>query len=288
MIQERPWDFMVKDTHSRDWTEGMGAMITVAFFCGGIAGGLYLYSLYLNNFWGMFIGWTFALAMGISDLVHLHNKSILWKIALRPNSSWISRGFLFVILFIGSAAIQMTLTRWFPGTGAETAFRVIAGLLALGVASYSGFVVSYISGIKFWHSTVMPVLFIVAGLTGGAAIILVINSVTGSAQFDAARNFTMAMLGLYTMIIAMHLWISTYNSATARNSVMEVVRGNLAGIFWSVIVGAGIVIPLLLVGFSGPGLPVLLVVNAVCVLAGNLALRYVILKAGRYSSLLPD
>ncbi len=288
MIQERPWDFMVKDTHSRDWTEGMGAMITVAFFCGGVAGGLYLYSLYLNNLWGMFIGWTFALAMGMFDFSHLKNKKILWKIALRPNSSWISRGFLFVILFIGVAAIQMSLTRWFPGTAAETAFKAIAGLTAFGVASYSGFVVSYISGVKFWHSTVMPVLFIAAGLTGGAAIILVIYSITGSAHYDSVRNFTLAMLGLYTMIIGIHLWISTYNSATARNSVMEIVRGNLAGIFWSLIVGAGITVPLFLTFFSGSGLTVLLAFNALFILAGNLALRYVILRAGRYSSLLLD
>jgi formate-dependent nitrite reductase membrane component NrfD len=288
MLQERPWDFMVKDTHSRDWTEGMGAMITVAFFCGGIAGGLYLYSLYLNNLWGMFIGWVFALAMGMFDFIHLKNKKILWKIATRPNSSWISRGFLFVILFIGTAAIQMALTFWSPSIPLETAFKVISGIMAVGVASYSGFVVSYISGVKFWHSTVMPLLFIVAGLTGGAAIILVIYSITGSVHYDAVRNFTLAMLGLYTAVIAVHLWISTYNSSTARNSVMEIVRGNLGGIFWSIVIGAGIVVPLVLTAFSGPDLTIMLAGNALFVLAGNLALRYVILRAGRYSSLLPQ
>ena len=54
-MQQKPWDFMAKDTPSRDWTKGLGSLITVAFFCGGIAGGLYLYSLYTNNLWGMFI-----------------------------------------------------------------------------------------------------------------------------------------------------------------------------------------------------------------------------------------
>lgn|SRR4030042_860211 len=287
MTKDKPWDFMVKDTPSRDWTEGMGVLIIIAFFFGGIAGGLYLYSLYSNNLWGMFIGWTFALAMGIFDMMHLHKKKIFWRMVLRPNSSWISRGFLFVTLFIGGAAIQMALMYWFPGNVMENAFKVIAGIMALGVATYSGFVVSYVSSIKFWHSAVMPILFIVAGLAGGAAIILLINSLTGSAQSDTVKNFTLSMLGLYAVIIAAHLWISTYNSSSARNSVMTIIRGNLAVVFWLVIVAIGIVVPMLLISLISSALLFLLIINAICILTGNLALRYVILKAGRYSPLLP-
>lgn len=286
-MRERPWDFMAKDTPSRDWTRGLGALITVAFFCGGIAGGLYLYSLYLNNLWGMFIGWTFALAMGIFDLIHLHNKKMVWKMMMRPSSSWISRGLLFVLLFIGSAAIQMALTHWFPGSALETVFKVIAGIAALGVATYSGFVVSYVSSVKFWHSAVMPILFIAAGLAGGASIILLIISFDGAVLFAASKNFAMAILAVYAIIIALHLWISTYNSKTARNSVMTIVRGDSAIMFWLVVVLMGIAVPMALIPFMSLKSPALPVVNAAFVLAGNLALRYVILKAGRYSSLLP-
>jgi formate-dependent nitrite reductase membrane component NrfD len=283
----QPWDFMTKDTPSRDWSEGMGALIGIAFFCGGIAGGLYLLSLYFNNMWGMFIGWLFALGMGLFDMAHLGNKAIVWRIALRPGSSWISRGFLLVVLFIGSAAIQMALTYWAPGTFPETVFKVIAAITALGVAAYSGFVVSYVSCIKFWHSAIMPVLFIIAGLTGGSAILLVVNSVTGSIPFSSLQHFNLSIMLAYIIIIASHLWISTYNSSTAHNSVRTIVRGSLAGIFWLVIVLFGIGVPLVLVSIAGPGSLVLLTFSAVCVLAGNLALRYIILKAGMYPSLLP-
>jgi len=288
MQQYKPWDFMAKDTPSRDWTEGLGALITVAFFCGGIAGGLYLYSLYINNLWGMFIGWTFALAMGVFDLIHLHNKKSVWKMVMRPNSSWISRGLLFVILFIGSGAIAMAVTHWFPGISMGMVFKVISGIMALGVATYSGFVVSYVSSVKFWHSAVMPVLFIAAGLAGGAAIILVIISFDGAVLFAATKTFTMSILAVYATIIALHLWISTYNSATAKRSVMTMINGDLALIFWGVIVIAGIVLPMALIPLMSLKSPALPAVNAACVLAGNLALRYVILKAGRYPSLLPE
>jgi formate-dependent nitrite reductase membrane component NrfD len=282
----KPWDFMVKDTPSRDWAEGSGALIAVAFFCGGTAGGLYLLSLYFNNLWGMFIGWLFAIGMGLFDIGHLGNKAIAWRIALRPKSSWISRGLLFVMSFIGFAAIQMALTYWAPGTGAEFFFRVLAGIAALGVATYSGFVISYVSCIKFWHSAIMPVLFIVAGLTCGTSILMVIYSVTGHANFSTIRTFSLFVIPVNIIIVAMHLWISTYNSSTALNSVKTIVTGSLAWIFWLVVVLIGSVIPIVIVLVIDAGSQSLLILNAVLILAGNLALRYTILKAGMYPSLL--
>jgi formate-dependent nitrite reductase membrane component NrfD len=287
-MKAQPWEYLVKDTPSRDWTEGSGALIAVAFFFGGTAGGLYLLSLYYNNLWGMFVAWLFALGMGLFDMAHLGNKAIAWRIALRPRSSWISRGLLFVISFIGFGAIQMALTHWAPGTPAEVVFKVLAGIMALGVATYSGFVISYVSCIKFWHSAIMPVLFIVAGLTCGTGILMVVYSITGPAEFSAIRTFSLYIIPANIIIVAMHLWISTYNSSTALNSVKTIVSGSLALIFWLVVVVIGSAIPIVITLIADAGSQVLLIVNALFILTGNLALRYTILKAGMYPSLLPD
>ena len=287
MQQSQPWDFMVKDTPATHWAEGSGSLIAFAFFCGGVAGGLYLTSLYFNNLIGMLVAWIFALGMGLFDMAHLNNKAIVWRMASRPNSSWISRGFLFVIFFIGAAAIQMALTFWAPGTPWEIVFKIIAGFMALGVAMYSGFVVSYVNCIKFWNSTIMPVLFVIAGLAAGASILLAVASLTGFAQFAEVRIFAVAVLVVYAVIIALHLWVSTYNSTAAHNSVISVVRGNLAALFWSATIFIGIIIPLAVMMLADSGFQALLIANVVCILAGNLALRYIILKAGRYTSLLP-
>ena len=287
-MQVQPWDYMVKDTPARDWSEGMGTLIGFAFFCGGVAGGLYLISLYFGSLPGMFVGWLFALAMGIFDMAHLHKKSMVWRIAMRPNSSWISRGFLLVTLFIGAAAIQMAITNWAPGTAIETVFKVIAGIGAFGVATYSGFVLSYVNSVKIWNSTIMPILFIIAGLVGGAAILLVINGMSGAAGFATVKGMTIGVLAAYAVFVALHLWVSSYNGSTGSRSVREIVKGSLARIFWLVIVGVGIVVPLIITIVADAGLPALLIVNAVLILAGTLAFRYTILKAGMYRSLLPD
>jgi formate-dependent nitrite reductase membrane component NrfD len=281
-----PWDFMTKDTPSKDWSHGSGIFIALAFFFGGVAGGLYLISLYFNSLLGMFIAFLFAACMGLSDMAHLGNKFIVWRIALRPGSSWISRGFLFVMLFLGSAAIQMAITKWAPGTVPETLFKVIAGIGAFGVAVYSGFVVSYVSSIKFWSSGIMPVLFIVAGITGGASILMASNAFTADITFTTLRNVAAIALVVYAIIISGHLWISTYSSSTARHSVKTVVAGELALLFWGVIVLIGIVAPLIITLTAKEGSQALFIVSAVCVLAGNLGMRYAILRAGMYPSLI--
>ena len=186
-MQARPWEFGVKESPAREWSEGMGSLIAVAMFLGGIAGGLYIASLYFNNVWGMLVAWVFAAGMGVFDMAHLSRKERVWRIAFRPNSSWISRGFIFVILFLGAAGIQLLInvTSGNPASvgAADMFFRVIAGILGFGVMIYSGFVVSYVNGIKFWNTAMMPVLVVVGGLAGGSAVLLAIGAYSSGVAF---------------------------------------------------------------------------------------------------------
>jgi polysulfide reductase chain C len=287
-MQVRPWEFGVKEAPAREWSEGMGALIAVAMFLGGIAGGLYLASLYFDNLWGMFIAWIFAMGMGLFDMAHLSKPTRFWRIAFRAGSSWISRGFVFVILFIGAAGIQLLLSLITnETTAAEVFFRVVAGIFAFGVAIYSGFVVGFVNGIKFWNSALMPILVVAAGLAGGSAVLLATAAYISAGDFATVQTFARFMLVIYAVAIFIHLWVSTYAGTTAKDSAVALLKGNLAGLFWLVIVGIGIVIPLILEFTMGAGSSIALIVSAVLVLAGNLTLRYAILKAGRYNPQVP-
>jgi formate-dependent nitrite reductase membrane component NrfD len=291
-MQIRPWDFGVKEMPAREWSEGLGSLIAVAMFLGGIAGGLYLTSLYFNNIWGMFIALLFAMGMGLFDMAHLSKPARVWRIAVRAGSSWISRGFIFVILFIGAAGIQL-LIHILTGAGAaeptaaEMFFRVVAGILAFGVAVYSGFVVGFVNGIKFWNSALMPILVVIGGLAGGSTVLLAVSSFVSAGVFDAIRTFTLYILAAYIISIFVLLWVSNYSSPVAKYSAKLLLGGNLAGLFWILIILVGVVVPFALTLVSTSGSQVLIVISAVCALLGNMGLRYSILKAGRYSPLVP-
>jgi formate-dependent nitrite reductase membrane component NrfD len=290
-MQARGWEFGVKATPAREWSEGMGALIAVAMFLGGVAGGLYLASLYFDNIWGMFIAWILAMGMGLFDMAHLSKPMRAWRIAFRAGSSWISRGFIFVLLFIGAAGIQLlihliTNVSGADPTGAEVFFRVVAAILAFGVAVYSGFVVGFVNGIKFWNSALMPVLVVVGGLAGGSAILLAIAANSTGVDFSTIQMLARFMLVFYAAGIFIHLWVSTYSSPVAKESARLLLKGNMAGLFWLVIILIGIVVPLVLEFTMGDASKVGLIVSAVLVLIGNLTFRYAILKAGRYNPLI--
>jgi formate-dependent nitrite reductase membrane component NrfD len=285
MSQIKPYDFMVKYTPQTDWIEGHGILIAFAFFFGGISGGLYLSSLYFNSVLGMFVAWLLAMVTGLIDMAHLSKPTRFWRMVLKPKTSWITRGFIFIILFIGCATIQLALTHWLPGTAAEIAFKVLGGIMAFGVAVYTGFVVGYVGAIKVWNSAIVPLLFVIAGFTGGLAILLMINVGDNALGNDIAVVMRIALVG-YAVFMAIYLWVATYESSTARDSVMRMLQGGIAPFFWVGVVLLGIIIPVVLL-FAAPSVGWVLVIAAIFAIIGGAALRFTILKAGEYTPLLP-
>jgi formate-dependent nitrite reductase membrane component NrfD len=286
--QTKPWDFMVKYTPQREWIEGHGILVAFAMFFGGISGGLYLASLAFDDLLGMFIAWLLAMAAGITDMMHLSKPMRFWRMMLKPGTSWISRGFILIWLFLGAAMIQLALAQWAPGA-AETVFRVLAGILAFGVAIYSGFVVGFVGAIKLWNSAVIPMLYVITGLTGGLAVLL-LASFNDDALLSIA-NYFLAALVAYAVLLAVYFWVATYGGVNARDSAVRVLRGNIAPAFWLGVVLLGIVIPIAMVAplaLAQNTSTAVFAVASVCAIIGGMMLRYVILKGGLYSPLLPD
>jgi formate-dependent nitrite reductase membrane component NrfD len=284
MIGTKPYEFMVKYTPQRDWIEGHGILIAFALFFGGIAGGLYLVSLYFDSLLGMFIAWILAMVTGLTDMAHLSKPTRFWRMVLKPRTSWISRGFIVIWLFLGAAAIQLAISYWADGGAIETLFKVLGGILAFGVAIYSGFVVGYVGAIKLWNSAIVPILFVVAGVTGGLALLMVVSVGDFFTSSDVAVALRVVLVG-YAVFVAIYLWVATYESTAARDSAMRILRGNIAPVFWLLVVLLGIIVPIIML-FAADATAVF-VISGILIIIGGVALRYCILKAGVYSPLVP-
>jgi formate-dependent nitrite reductase membrane component NrfD len=298
MMQTRPWDFMVKSTQQREWIEGHGILVAFAMFFGGISGGLYLASLFFdvtlpnfNPLPGMFVAWLLAMAAGVTDMAHLSKPMRFWRMISKPGSSWISRGFILIWLFLGAAMIQLAISQWAPGNGWETFFKVVAGIMAFGVAIYSGFVVGYVGAIKIWNSGLVPILYVISGLTAGLAVVVLVSFNAGDATVIKIANYMLAALVVYAIFVVIYFWTATYSSSTARYSAVRVLKGPIAPAFWLGVVLVGIIVPIALVApfsLADNVSAVAFTIAGVFTILGGIALRYVILKAGMYSPLLPD
>jgi polysulfide reductase chain C len=222
--------------------------------------------------------------MGISYMIHLGQPSQFWRMFLKPQTSWISRGFIFIMLFIGLTFITLILAQWFPeAKSAIVTFKILAGIFAFAQSIYTGFAVSYVSAIKLWNSAILPVLFVVCGFSGGLAILMGIS--LGGDQILAIENITRITLIAFAVILIIYLWNTTYSNAAARDAVTRLLGGNIGAFFWIGVVLFGVVIPLavsITTYFTGEASSALLLTAVVTEIIGGLALRYVILKGGIY------
>ena len=289
MYQTKPYEYMVKYTQQKAWIDGRGNFIAFAFFLGGISGGLFMAAAYFNSILGMFIAVCISALMGISYMIHLGQPSQFWRMLMKPKTSWISRGFIFIFLYAGFAIIAIILAQWVPeAKGAIAVFKILAGIFAFAQSIYTGFAVSYVNAIKLWNSAILPILFVVCGFSGGLAILLGISLGGSESQLVLMENITRITLIAFAVILTVYLWNATYNNVSARDAVARLLGGNIAVFFWIGVVVLGIVIPLgISIGtyFVESTSTALIIPAAVTEIIGGLSLRYVVLKAGIYTPL---
>src|SRR5512139_1553640 len=108
---QRQWmvthEWMLKGNRQTEWIEKRGILLWLAFYTGGLGGGLYLVSLFFNNIWGMLLGWIIvAVLKGTFHILFLGKPTRFWRMVIHPQTSWLSRGLLFVLSFSGAGFIQ--------------------------------------------------------------------------------------------------------------------------------------------------------------------------------------
>ena len=281
--------WMLSYTRQTEWIDRRGLILWIAFYTGGLGGGLYLVSVFFNSLWGMFISWLIiAVIKGGAHLLYLGKPQRFWRIVLRPQSSWLARGFIFVMLFVIFGAAQLMFSYWLPATAVELVFKILTGITALVVAIYTGFVLNTVKAVPFWNSSLLPLLFVLCGVLGGFGISVIIALNGGNVDLAAAEAGSRWLLVANALLIAIYLWRAAGRETTGKESVMEQIRGSNAPIFWTGIVIMGIIIPLV-IAFTGYAVaempPALLVFGVAYEVVGGLALRYCVLKAGAYSPL---
>lgn len=288
----KPYEWMVTYTPQTEWVERRGILIWLSLYAGILGGGSYLVSLYFNTLWGMFISWLIiAVLKSGFHIAHAERPLKLWRMILRPQTSWISRGIIITLLLIIFGAIQLALSYWLPGTTEEMVFKVLTGIMAFGIILYAGFIMSYVHGIPFWNSALLPALFIVWGILSGLALIMAIGPGVASLDTGAVIAGDLAFLIAAIILIVLYLWTATYAEPTAKQSVRELTRGYPVLVLGIGVVLFGIIIPLaisLSSYLSGkPPIQWLAITVLVCEIMGGLAFTYSVLKVGLYSPLIP-
>jgi protein NrfD len=156
--------------------------------------------------------------------------------------------------------------------------NVVLGAM-LGI--YTGILLSALGARPLWNSAILGILFLLSGLSSAAAFThLVARDVTERELLARADNVFLAV-ELFVLVLFL---IGMLSATEAHIQAAGLVLGGpFTGVFWVVVVGLGIVMPLLIQSLAVSHRIIHTPIAPLLVLAGGLALRFVFVYAGQYS-----
>ncbi len=155
----------------------------------------------------------------------------------------------------------------------------------LFLGTYTGILLSANFGRPLWNTALLPVLFLVSGLSTGAAAMTLLSK-------DEAERTLLTKLDINLIVAEMGLLflmlLSFALTTRAQHDALSLfLGGGFTASFWVFIVGAGLVAPLFLEQLQIRGKVMETVVPSIMVLIGGLALRVIIVMAGQ-ASMIPN
>ena len=293
LIQDMRQDFRPQ----REWGEGRGVFLVVGHFLVGVAGGAWLFGLAFSYVWALVIAFLLAGAGGIAHLAFLGRPERFWKMVRHVRTSWISRGFVGLTLFLVGGTLYLppqllAAWPWSPASALAQAGWLLAAAGMVVMIGYMGFVYTASKGIPFWSSPLHPILYVAYALRGGAATLLVATALFGAPDGAATGRLIEIWIAITALVAALFLLeiygALTSGNAASRRSVRELLAGRLAAAFYGGTLLIGLVVPAMLVGSRLAPLNLgMLAVIGLCSTLGDFFMKYTSIRAGIYLPLLP-
>lgn len=268
-------DFNAEMRCQNEW----GWLLAIWLFLSGTAGGLFLiYQIAeLPVFFGLLAIAVLVVGGGVL-LLEQGSPLRAWRATSGIRTSWLSRGTVFVASFLACATLSLTL-KWLTAppsmSGLAELIGWIASVFALLVVLYPAFFLANNRSVPFWHTPMLPIVFLIYACMGASAVVL-----TGADRLDhdLASYRLLATGSIASAIVVLGVFLYTMARAhiAARESVKILNRAPLGWILWGGVVFVGSLLPLalLLTRQETPQLA------GACMLVGGLLLRYCVLKAG--------
>lgn len=231
------------------------------------------------------------LFLGVTALllvVDLKRPERFLYIVFKPQwRSWLTRG-TFVLMAYGGLLVLWGLFD-IVSPAPPIAFTWLVALFAVLTAAYTAFLFGQAEGRDLWQEPLLPASLLAQALIAGAVALGMGAALTGQ---STALVSTLALTGLVALLIHGGLIILTLispdSTANAAWGHREMTRGAMAGRFWGVGIGLGIVLPvvLLAVALAAPGaLAALVTLAGLAALAGLVGYEDAFVRAGQAAPL---
>lgn len=253
--------------------------------------------------WGAYIS-PFPISLGLGVLLlDLGSPFNFYRLFLTLQvRSPMSYGSWAILLFSGLSVIYLYL--WLPekyqiighlksSEKLKKGLAVFMPFLSVGVASYTGLLLN--AAVRpLWNAPLLPVLFLVSALSTGVASVILLSTLSPwqrarHKELHVLTKVDAALIIVECLIILIMMVMGTLSSVSVAKAFGSLLYGEYAWMFWLMIVGLGLLLPLSLelVELKDKipvkwALPVT-IGSSFLVLFGGFFVRYIITYAGQTS-----
>jgi len=282
---QKPYEWMVNPTRQRQWIDEKGVFLWLAFFFSEIGAGLYFVSLFYEYKAGLVLGWLITLVLGgIIHVLYLGNPLNAWRMIMKPSTSELSRGIWIIGIFAALGFLQMITSGGF-----NFVFNIIMGILCLLIISHGFATMNVIRALPAWSSTMVLPLSVISGVWIGQQILQFMVGVSGSAALASGMEiWAEVFFFAYFLCIVLYVWGTWHSNEIGKESIKMQFSGELSKISLIGVGGLALVVPLILtlIMWGGDTNSFLILLRLVSIVAGDLAVRYVIMKSAVYKPLI--
>lgn len=186
-------------------------------------------------------------------LVELTHKEKAYLVNLRPFQSVMSFGSMIQSAYIGFVVLYgscfFVAIPWAGIVWLKTILGISVVLLAFLYVAYAGIELGEAKGRSFWHGSALVPLFLLSGITSGAALLMIVLMLLGhgnSEYFLFVSYGTNILLILQFFNLLSYVYGMKHSSAEeARRGAEKLWSGDLQFSFWYAILIFGTLIPVI-------------------------------------------
>lgn len=236
-----------------------GSIIAWYLFLAGLGAGAFITSA--------FLGWRHPEAVTMRKIAHLiapivvavglillmvdaegglHNP-LRFALLLTNFGSVMTWGVVFLAGFMVIAIVAVVLDVKKRRT--PLWLDILGVVFGFCVAIYTGVLLGVCNTFPLWNNALLPILFLVSALSSGIASVLLVSIFKHAEEFNRVgvlkkSHYCLPLIEL--VMLASLLFITSYNSTAGWDSVMNLLVGDYAPLFWIGLVLIGLVVPTVL------------------------------------------
>ena len=249
---------------------------------------------------GVFLAIITMIGGGLLIVLHVGNPLNIWRLITAPNfGSPLGWLVIFYLVYLILLIIDFYLIHKKEFIKARI-FGILAPIAAITVHSTLGSVFGFATARHYFGGAFAPVYFIIIAIVIGTALLLFVTNVQykvngkamgtelRSAIISLGKFFGMALGVLVFFVLWKNLTGLASSDAATAEAYRYMISGPAAWWYWTLVVGIGLVVPLLLLINRGTRTPGGIMVSSGLVLIGMFAARFEFTYGGQVVPLIED